>query len=135
MFDLITLCCVSGVVLQGVKLHDRAHDIHMTDTFMMHMLPLLWQFVVGRHKNPLTHSQHFVPLSSRGCAAHKACGPDAPKVVDFTLCNAFGTQLSNSIDETLSSMFRENVFDSWVHMNASAANLYGGHAFAHWGLT
>jgi hypothetical protein len=127
--------CVIGVLLQGVKLHDRAHDIHMQDTFMKRMLPLLCRFVVERHTMPLTHTQQLVPLSSRGCAAHKACGPDAAKVVDFSLCNAYGPQLSTRIDRTLSDMLEEHVFDYWLRINVSGANLYGGHEFAHWSPT
>jgi hypothetical protein len=119
--------------MQGVKLHDRAHDIHMDSTFMMQLLPRLWEFVVKRHTMPLTHLQTFVPLSSHGCAAHRACMPKAPKRVDFSLCNAYGMQLSNKIDAALADMFAEHVFDTWLQFNESAANLYGGHTFGHWG--
>jgi hypothetical protein len=119
--------------MQGVKLHDRAHDIHMDCTFMMKLLPQLWQYVVKRHTMPLTHSQMFVPLSSHGCAAHQACRPGAPKRVDFSLCNAYGMQLITRIDVVLADMVAEGVFDLWLQLNESAANLYGGHAFDHWG--
>lgn len=99
---------------------------------MTQMLPLLWQFVHERQTMPYTHSQHMVPLSDHGCAAHKACKDGAPKNVDFTMCNAHGTQLSASINNALADMHKERVFDSWFQLNASAANLYGGHTFDAW---
>jgi hypothetical protein len=119
--------------MQGLKLHDRAHDIHIKDTFMAKMLPLLWQFVHDRHMMPLSHSPHLVPISSQGCAAHKACRGGAPKKVDFTMCNAHGAQLSASINRALADMVAEAVFDSWLHLPVSAANVYGGHEFNSWG--
>jgi hypothetical protein len=122
------------IALQGVKLHDRAHDIHRKDTFMTQYLPLLWEHVSQQHNTgAITPSQHFVPLSSRGCAAHRACGDGAPKSVDFTMCNAFGTRLSMSIDRAVASMFKDRVFDSWWQQNASVANVYGRHTLDHWG--
>lgn len=99
---------------------------------MTQMLPLLWQFVHDRQNMPYTTSQHIVPLCDHGCAAHKACKDGAPKIVDFTMCNAHGTQLSASIDNALADMHKERVFESWLQLNASAANLYGGHTFDAW---
>lgn len=118
--------------MQGVKLHDRAHDIHMKDTFMAAMLPLLWQFVEDRHVRPLTHNLKLVPLSSHGCAAHPACKQGAPKSVDFSLCNAHGARLSDRIDRALEDMLTQNVFKTWMQLSAPSANLYGGHVYGEW---
>lgn len=120
-------------MMQGVKLHDRAHDIHRKDTYMTQYPPLLWDFVSQHHTGALRPLQQLGPLSSRGCAAHRACGQGAPKSVDFTMCNAFGARLSTNLGRAVARMFKDGVFDSWLQQNASVANVYGGHTFDHWG--
>lgn len=121
-----------------MKLHDRAHDIHARNTFSTKILPLLWQSVhdaaqITTTTSPLSQNAPLLfPLSNAGCAAHAKCSAAAAKSVDFTMCNAHGERLAVAVQAALEQMHREGVFDAWLRLNVSAANVYGGHEFSRW---
>jgi hypothetical protein len=129
----------------AVKLHDRVHDIHKSNTtFAARMLPLLKANIhqVAAATAAGRFDQQALPAWPSPGSACDVCGSVSMTAVgstalhqDFTFCSLFGPRLHRQIRMDVASMVAAGVFDgpsAWSSSDPLIANLYGGHSFNAW---